>query len=1492
VNDLGLGTATMAVLFAEWDHALGDDERAAFAWRVEAGGGGAVVVAVAGSALAVFPASSAAVRVALEFSEGAIGSVPRVGLAAGEVEISVWGVTGHPVDEAAHLCARTRPGRVLATDVMGALVGGHGIATFMADNTAAPAAADRPAGLVVRRIETAPKPEPTTVNALPVDLGAPTFVGRSVERYALGHAWLGARTGDAPVVFVSGPAGIGKTTLMADFARRTLENEGGSVIYARAANAPGEAWTPFAEALRAYVAHLGELAPDRLAARLGPGAGELVRLAPELAEVLPEGTGPTPLAAHAPPEDVEAALGGLHDAILSWLAAASADAPLILIIDDLHRAGAAAADVLRRISRSRSLRVLVLAGVRDDELWSGHPIAAIQDRLVRSGRGFEPIRLQGLAAGDTGKLLALHAGPVAADRSDRVHAVSGGNPLVVRHANALLGDDADGDPEPLRAGAAVDQRLARLDPTTRRILGGAALIGDEFGLPRLASVVAPSDTALRAAVDAGVAAGLLVCSNRGLFRYRFTDPVTADACRHLAPPDLVDALQQRLLEDPPPDTTPAAQAARVMARGDADRVDVEDIDRLVAAGRHAADALDFASAAWWWRVARDRPPVPGTAADAGSPAGLALLVDLGTAEVRAGLDEGRSTLLTAAELARQQGDEGALLGVACALTRAVTGWPLPHDADRVAVLREVTASAVGGPGERAWLQAELAASLVWVDRTEERFRITAEALAAARSLGVPRLLAQVLLLRLPAIACPDSIDERIALSEELYGLAEHLGHPVLRVHAALARAGAARERGDRAGAEEWLARAAVVTPRTALIEWLVTSTRAAAALLAGELELAERLADDALLAGGDAGRTEAEARHRLFVAGVRRLQGRMEEALEGVDVALSSEQHDTFLGARAMVEAGRGEVFAPRFAQIAASGFPLRREPWLPATLVNLAFVAAGLDAVEPAATLAERLRPWSDRFTDVFVPGPVTAHALAMAAATAGDDEQAHRWFDEAVALHQQAGARLLVAETRIDWARLWASRGEAGPAEALAHQALEVARERRASGVEARARAVLDAVPASGAPDAAQATPAAPAAPVVPSAPVPPPAPPAPVVPAEPPVPAGAPATANGSHEPPAAAPPTPAQPPSWAPPTAEPPVAGPPEPRPEPTAPVPSAPAPAPAAVAAPEPPAPPTAAADVPPEHGASDPGGMPSPAGVAAPLVSRLTAADPPAPAGTAPGTPDQPAGGAADTPAPPVPPEPAVGMPVPPVPRVPAAESPVPPVPRVPAAETPVPPVPRLPGGVAPVPPVPRLPGGVAPVPPVPRLPGGVAPVPPVPRAPTAEPAVPPVPRAPTAEPAVPPVPRASGAHLPVPPLPRIPGTAEGDRPAPLSGSRLPERPIPPVPGGGAPGGTPRPSRPPGPKGAPTMGVPTPGPVPPMPAPIEGPTLPVPHRPAGPATTHIPAPPPGGPGAPTVSGWAPPGGTSTPSPPDPAADPPTTPAGGSWAPPERGDDET
>src|SRR3954453_9328720 len=104
----------MAAVCAEWQQALSDDERAAFAWRVQAGGAGVVVASIAGAALAVFPTATSAARVGLSLADGAIGPVPRLGLAAGEVDISPAGVTGTPVDDAARLCASARPGRLLA----------------------------------------------------------------------------------------------------------------------------------------------------------------------------------------------------------------------------------------------------------------------------------------------------------------------------------------------------------------------------------------------------------------------------------------------------------------------------------------------------------------------------------------------------------------------------------------------------------------------------------------------------------------------------------------------------------------------------------------------------------------------------------------------------------------------------------------------------------------------------------------------------------------------------------------------------------------------------------------------------------------------------------------------------------------------------------------------------------------------------------------------------------------------------------------------------------------------------------------------------------------------------------------------------------------------------------------------------------------------------------------------------------------------------------
>src|SRR6185295_20079241 len=118
---------------------------------------------------------------------------------------------------------------------------------------------------------------------LPPGAGSPMF-GRAAELATLGAAWSAARTGRGQVVLVTGEAGIGKTRLVGELARRA-DNAGARVAVGAGVDVGGEAplaiWQELVSQLARTVppppgqadwpAELGRLAPD-LAVRLGRGA--------------------------------------------------------------------------------------------------------------------------------------------------------------------------------------------------------------------------------------------------------------------------------------------------------------------------------------------------------------------------------------------------------------------------------------------------------------------------------------------------------------------------------------------------------------------------------------------------------------------------------------------------------------------------------------------------------------------------------------------------------------------------------------------------------------------------------------------------------------------------------------------------------------------------------------------------------------------------------------------------------------------------------------------------------------------------------------------------------------------------------------------------------------------------------------------------------------------------------------------------------------------
>ena len=201
------------------------------------------------------------------------------------------------------------------------------------------------------------------------------------------------------------------------------------------------------------------------------------------------------------------------------LAELSADAPILLVLDDLHWADQSSAALLRHTLKSRpQMRLLVLATQRQTETAAGGPLAQALQRLTQNQQ-LERIPLAGLLDADVARLSRsltdreLSAELVYAIRSD-----TAGNPFfvqeIVRHlshsdrTSGVLSLARADLPESVRE--VVNLRLAPLGDACVRLLTVAAVIGAEFELEPLERITDLQGEDLAAALDEALAAELVL----------------------------------------------------------------------------------------------------------------------------------------------------------------------------------------------------------------------------------------------------------------------------------------------------------------------------------------------------------------------------------------------------------------------------------------------------------------------------------------------------------------------------------------------------------------------------------------------------------------------------------------------------------------------------------------------------------------------------------------------------------------------------------------------------------------------------------------------------------------------------------------------------------------------------------------------------------------------------------------------------------------------
>ncbi|GLZ45709.1 hypothetical protein Acsp06_18940 [Actinomycetospora sp. NBRC 106375] len=831
-------------------------------------------------------------------------------------------------------------------------------------------------GPALVRLETAvltPEARPTATPTS-ASSGTPAEIplGRDAELARLDAASARVAGGAVELVLVAGEAGSGKTTLVDALADRRIA-EGWTVARGRCPEVDGApvAW-PWTEILRALTA---------------------------------DGDPATPFARGR--------------AVLDALAGR---APVLITLDDLHRADDETLRLLRMVATGADAGLLVVGTHRTEE----DPAALTATWAALATVVADRLALGGLDVDAVGALMARHGLRTDTAAAAAVTDRTGGNPLFVREVARLAATAGPHGEGAVPAGVrdVLRRRLRELPGRSRAVLAHVALLGRSAQVDVVVAVqaeVSPGEGTEDEVLDgleSAVAAGVLV-DDEGARVVRFSHDlwraVVADevprlrrARRHAL---LLDVLERH-------GAGPAELARHALAAGD--RVAGERVLAHVAAATEAAMARGAFRAA----VALCRGALARVAGGPEAPAVVALRCDLVAALAASGAGEhAHAERGAAVDAARASGDPSL---VARALTSldAPMPWPVRGTGGRLAPVLDELLDPARPDGWRpdavthARLLLALAREIEFLQPARAA-ALAAEALDRARALGHSRLHCSALNTVFLVNSQPEWWDRIEPVGQEMLAVARAGGHT-----------------DHRAEAHHVLFCAAVV--RDDLAEAHRQADAALAAATDGQLEMTLAFVGlhDAMLAL-TAGRTEAAAAtyaeegRRLAAAGVPHAVVLVEvarftlalargdtaptlPALREIDAAFPRYVHD--LLALALLDAGREEEARAVWAQ----GLPVPRDWSWGGLLTVQGLVAARLGDRERGADAYAALAPFAGRWglsvTGILAFAPIDL-VLARLARVLGHG-------DDVVAAHL-AGAAAVVGDEGPWRAQVDAERG-----------------------------------------------------------------------------------------------------------------------------------------------------------------------------------------------------------------------------------------------------------------------------------------------------------------------------------------------------------------------------------------------------------------------------------------------------------------------------------
>lgn len=397
------------------------------------------------------------------------------------------------------------------------------------------------------------------------------LIGRRAELGLIVERVTSAANGSGSSITVSGPAGVGKSRLLAEVGG--MAGRSGALVL-RATAERGPALRPHDLVLQLLTGavieleRLGRPRPRQLfdaIARLESGGDDLGR---------------------------SSTLTSFVDALLSI-----GIEPLVLLVDDLHWADPSSVDTLRELGSF--LDQLPIVAVR-----ARRPDPSITEVDYRSTVVIDlgPLQREVLAEA-LRERFSLDERDVAA-AVDAVVALGGDVPAVLEHLVTVLDASAsDGFALSERLSRIVAAeprevmsiRLASLNPWTREVLSVASVLGRDFMVDDLVALVdEPGSASIELAVEEAEQRGLVVPDSRGGFR--FSHPLGAELLYDRLAPSRRAGLHRRAAQrlESAGSHRLIGAARHVLASG---RTELTDPELIVSAGLLALDRSAFDEAA-------------------------------------------------------------------------------------------------------------------------------------------------------------------------------------------------------------------------------------------------------------------------------------------------------------------------------------------------------------------------------------------------------------------------------------------------------------------------------------------------------------------------------------------------------------------------------------------------------------------------------------------------------------------------------------------------------------------------------------------------------------------------------------------------------------------------------------------------------------------------------------------------------------------------------